>query len=1040
MKVDASTHSATLPATKVQSTCDNRSSDAAPWVDIASELNATQYGLLFQNMPLGIMEEDYTGVKQVIDKLIAGGVDNLTEYFLDNPEALLDVVARVKVVSVNKALLEIRGADSVEELIRDESDVDSWWSDEWVEFYANELALLVKSNAYFGAELEDTKVDGSSYVSRTSTFVVAGYEDSWERVISIHEDITDRKQMEDQIRDARNDLERDAMERTRKLQESEALLAQGAEIANLGYAIWDYDDEKYITVSEGYAGIYGYTREEFLATFNSLESDIELIYPEDRERYLTYYNDDSTDDLTPDIFFRIVRCDGEIRHLMQSYRHVIGAPGERRQSLISILDITDLKRVEEELKNSHALYRQAEFMGNMGHWSWDHVGYKMISCSEQFARIYNMAVPETIAYFSSADAKMSLIHPEDRERYRQSVLDCDRHRKGLDIEYRIVTPCGTQRHVYLRSERVYDDRGDVVRSFGTLQDITERKQTKQDLLTQSQITSNMAEGAMLVRASDETIVYTNPAFETMFGYEPGELLGKHLSKLNSDTEIPPEEWIASLIRELDCNGAWRGEICNVKKDGTIFWCSSNISVFDHSEFGRVWISVNSDTTERRQAEKMLSYQASHDILTGLINRHEFELRAERLISTTHRNSGEHALCFMDLDQFKIVNDSCGHTAGDQLLQQLGQVLRNTVRRQDTLARLGGDEFGVLMEHCTLEQAQRAADALLERVADFQFSWEGQSFRIGVSIGLVAITETTTSLIELLRQADAACYMAKDLGRNRIQVYRPEDTELARRHGEMQWVARIDQALEDNRFTLYAQEIVPLDHSAEKHYELLLRLVDTDGSIIPPRAFLPAAERYDLIDKVDTWVVRNAFTLMNAHPAFVEQAHIVSINLSGHSLTNNKFLNSLIAQIDEFNIDAGKICFEITETAAISNLSMATSFISSLKELGCHFALDDFGSGLSSFAYLKGLPVDYLKIDGMFVKDMVDDPIDHAMVKSINEIGHVMGMKTIAEFVENDAIKSKLAEIGVDYAQGYGIQKPQPFTDILKRNSGDSIPN
>jgi EAL domain-containing protein (putative c-di-GMP-specific phosphodiesterase class I) len=337
-----------------------------------------------------------------------------------------------------------------------------------------------------------------------------------------------------------------------------------------------------------------------------------------------------------------------------------------------------------------------------------------------------------------------------------------------------------------------------------------------------------------------------------------------------------------------------------------------------------------------------------------------------------------------------------------------------------------------MEHCSLDQAQRAAKALLKRVEDFQFSWEGHSFRIGISIGLVAITETTRNLNELLRQADAACYMAKDLGRNRIHVYRPEDTELAQRHGEMQWVSRINQALEINRFTLYAQNIVPLDDSRKEHYELLLRMVDEDGQIIPPRAFLPAAERYDLMEKLDTWVIGNAFALMTSHPAFVEQIDFVSINLSGQSLTNTNFLNSIITQIGEFKIDASKICFEVTETAAISNLSAATAFISKLKDLGCRFALDDFGSGLSSFGYLKNLKVDYLKIDGMFVKDMVNDPIDHAMVKSIHDIGHVMGMKTIAEFVENDAIKDKLIEIGVDYVQGYGIGEPEPLVELISR--------
>ena len=429
-------------------------------------------------------------------------------------------------------------------------------------------------------------------------------------------------------------------------------------------------------------------------------------------------------------------------------------------------------------------------------------------------------------------------------------------------------------------------------------------------------------------------------------------------------------------------------------------------------------------------EAQIRYQASHDSLTGLINRHEFERRAERLISTIQDHKAEHALCFMDLDQFKIVNDTCGHIAGDEMLRQLGYVLENAVRKSDTLARLGGDEFGVLLENCTQKQALRMATELQEAIQDFQFSWGEQTFRIGVSIGLVSITETTPSLVELLKHADAACYVAKDLGRNRIHVFHPGDTEISLRHGEMQWVARINHALEDNHFMLYAQNIVPLDKRPDMQYELLLRMLDENGNIIPPGAFLSAAERYDLMDKLDAWTIESALKLMVSNPVFVDQVNFISINLSGQSLTKMKFLNSIIARIKEAKIDACKICFEITETAAISNFKVATTFISKLRKLGCHFALDDFGSGLSSFGYLKNLQVDYLKIDGMFVKDMVNDPMGHAIVKSINDIGHVMGMKTIGEFVENDDVKETLKIIGVDYAQGYGIGRPEPFDQII----------
>jgi len=337
-----------------------------------------------------------------------------------------------------------------------------------------------------------------------------------------------------------------------------------------------------------------------------------------------------------------------------------------------------------------------------------------------------------------------------------------------------------------------------------------------------------------------------------------------------------------------------------------------------------------------------------------------------------------------------------------------------------------------MENCTQTEALSATNDFQHAIQDLQFIWEGKSFRVGVSIGLVAIDVSASDFTELMKQADAACYMAKEAGRHRIQVYNSEDTGLVLRQGEMKWVARIHEALEEDRFCLYAQPILPLDNSCGYHYELLIRMIGKDGRIIPPGTFLPAAERYNLVEILDAWVIKNVFKLLVENPGFVEQIHYVAINLSGPSLTNRGFLEFIVEQLNSSEIDPSKICFEITETLAISNFRTATHFISNLRELGCRFALDDFGSGLSSFGYLKNLKVDCLKIDGMFVKNIVEDPIDRAMVKSINDIGHVMGMKTIAEFVENDEIRQKLVEMGIDYGQGYGLGKPQPLSELLNQ--------
>jgi len=424
-------------------------------------------------------------------------------------------------------------------------------------------------------------------------------------------------------------------------------------------------------------------------------------------------------------------------------------------------------------------------------------------------------------------------------------------------------------------------------------------------------------------------------------------------------------------------------------------------------------------------KERVTYHASHDALTGLVNRREFEVKARELLQASKLNNSQHALLYIDLDQFKIVNDTCGHVAGDSLLRQLGALLNHKVREGDTLARLGGDEFGVLLERCPMQKAVTIANELRGAVHGFHFHWDNNVFTIGASIGVVAITMESQDIKTVLSAADTACYAAKDKGRNRIHVYEPDDQELVQRHGEMRWVAKIDQALNENRFLLYNQPVVSVKKKSNKvlYTEILIRMLGDNNKLIPPGAFLPAAERYDLMEKIDCWVVEQAFIFIAKEMAVTKKIQkCYGINLSGSSVGNMDFLEFIINLIKKHKIPGEVLCFEITESTAISELNNAIRFISELKKFGCKFALDDFGRGLSSFAYLKNLPVDYLKIDGVFVKDIHHDPIDLAMVKSINEIGHLMGMKTIAEFVEEKEIYEILGKIGVDYAQGIWVSK------------------
>ncbi len=449
------------------------------------------------------------------------------------------------------------------------------------------------------------------------------------------------------------------------------------------------------------------------------------------------------------------------------------------------------------------------------------------------------------------------------------------------------------------------------------------------------------------------------------------------------------------------------------------------------------IDSHRHTAEALEVEKeRVSYQATHDPLTGLINRREFEHRLIETLHQTNQDDSHHVLFYMDLDRFKIVNDTCGHIAGDALLQQLHLTLKDRIRQDDTLARLGGDEFGVLLKNCNLDDALRVADNLRQAVQDFVFVWNEKSFSVGISIGAVAIDRHSSGISSLLSAADSACYMAKDRGRNQVQLYRKTDQDLAYQQGEMLWVARITEALNSDKFDLFCHPIVPISSSGSKphHYEILLRLREQNGDLTPPGAFIPAAERYNMIPQMDRWVVDHAFDYLKQRQQ-LERLRF-SINLSGKSLGDKALLEHIAKRLR--NNDAGKhkICFEFTESAAVIALAEARHFIESLKVLGCCFSLDDFGRGMSSFSYLKTLPVDYLKIDSSFIRDIVIDPVDHAMVNAINQIAHTMQLQTIAKFVESQPILDELQRLEIDYAQGFHICEPFPISELSRNRDGD----
>ncbi|MEJ2455240.1 MAG: EAL domain-containing protein [Candidatus Thiodiazotropha sp.] len=545
------------------------------------------------------------------------------------------------------------------------------------------------------------------------------------------------------------------------------------------------------------------------------------------------------------------------------------------------------------------------------------------------------------------------------------------------------------------------------------------------------------EDAVILLDADGCIEYANLAAESMTGYQSASMTGRSLS----DVYQVFEERSGSRLR-LDYEEIVRVDnrpLLLMHREGLTFPIEQSITRL-RGDQGQVegLVLVFKDVSQSRKLAAQLNWQATHDPTTRLYNRSEFDRRLSQLLEETEVEGSNHCLLYLDIDRFKVVNDNCGHVAGDELLRQVASLIKHNIRSSDLLARIGGDEFAILLSNCSLKAAQRIADAIRLEFQRFRFAWGDKVFSQSVSIGLVAIDRQSQGLQQVLSYADTACYAAKEAGRNQIHIYHPEKSVAAVRHGEAQWVTRIRSALDEDRFTLYIQPIQPLEPVGFNacHYEVLIRMIGESGEVIPPGAFIPAAERYDLMPAIDCWVVRHLVECVVHRRCAIEKGQRLFVNLSGQSLGHEETLQALVDLLRTPDLPSGLFCFEVTETAAIANLSSAKHFMQTLKRFGCEFALDDFGSGLSSFGYLKNMPVEYLKIDGGFVKDMMSDRIDESMVEAINHIGHIMGLETIAECVEDKDILARLVEIGVDNAQGYGIRRPFPLAELAESEDGD----
>lgn len=723
----------------------------------------------------------------------------------------------------------------------------------------------------------------------------------------------------------------------------------------------------------------------------------------------------------------------EIRQLTRGFNTMLAVVGHRESQLV-----------------------EAQRIARMGHWEWT-VGTGELTWSDQIFQIFGLDPEQTHIDY---ERFLESVHPDDRPHVLAAIdatIDFD-VRAPYSVDHRITLPDGGVRIVHEQAEVTFDpDTRRAVRLLGTVQDITERTRVEEERnafnRTLQAILDNSPFGIWLTDPEGRP-QFANEPLCRKIGRRPEEVLAaRHIGEF-FDQQIL-EEFSASQRR-----GAGDSRMRSIYTALNLSGRSerdlkvTRATIHDGAGDIQGFIGIVEDVTEARKLEAQIAHQATHDSLTGLLNRAAFEEKLEQVCRTIGENDTPHAVCFIDLDRFKVVNDTCGHHAGDELLRQLTSLFRTQCRKTElvhgpegevlapALARLGGDEFGLLLYNCPPEHAEVTAQRLVDVTAEFRFTYEGQVFDVGCTIGIAPILFGNAGAEELMKQADGACYVAKEKGRGRIHMFRPGDAEVDRHHGSAQWASLITRALEENGLELFQQPICPVGRREQgDRFEVLVRYRSRAGEVVPPGAFLPAAERYYLMPRVDLWVVRNTFEALERAYGGGREDQLVSasINLSGQTLGEGALLDLVVECLDRSSLRPEQICFEITETAAVSNLEEAIYLIDRLRELGCRFALDDFGSGLSSFSYLSAMQVDYLKIDGSLVRNIVDDPVAREMVSAIKRVGDVMDIRTVGEWVEDDAILQVLQELGVDFAQGYGLARPEPLDSLAGGRCDSEVP-
>ena len=784
-----------------------------------------------------------------------------------------------------------------------------------------------------------------------------------------------------------------------------------------------------------------YTNERWQAFFGLTEDESlgtgwgRTLHPEDRDRVFAEWGLAAAHRLAFDLEFRVRHDDGAVRHLRSVSRPVISDDDRLTGYIGSVLDVTATVLQRQALEAAHERMALATDSGGIGIWDYD-VVQDELRCDSWMQRLFGQ--PDGPA-MGSSERLLRQLHPEDRvETTRRIGQALAGDSNTYEAEFRIVWADGSIHHLRAAARITRNAQGQPLRMVGVNWDVSALRRLGHELAEQHEllrVTLQSIGDAVVTTDAQGRVRWLNPVAERLTGWPLDAAAGQPLEQvyrvLHEDTRAPADNPVALCLAEEVVAGPAAYTML-VSRQGDEFGIESTAAPI-RSAGGHILgaVLVFRDETEKRRLSGEMRHRATHDTLTGLVNRAEFESRLRAVLGKAQNSGSENALMYIDLDQFKLVNDACGHAVGDQLLQQVTKLLQDTVRAGDTLARLGGDEFAVILENCTPEQGRRVAQLICDRLDDFRFHHEGRRFRIGASIGLVPVDARWTSTAAVLQAADSSCYAAKDAGRNRVHLWYDTDADMRARQGQMQWASRLEDALDRGRFVLYAQRIVAVQtEGGPLHAEALLRLVDDDGSLIPPGAFLPAAERFHLSNRIDRWVLGRAIECLNARrdPA---AACTLCVNLSGQSIGDRAFHTHAIAVLQAAGPAVCRsLCLEITETAAVNHMADAARFIHSVRALGVRIALDDFGAGASSFGYLKTLAVDVLKIDGQFIKNLLDDPLDDATVRCFVDVARVVGVKTVAEFVDRAEVLARVRELGIDHAQGYLLHRPEPIENVL----------